>query len=114
LIAQVIDQVDAKPKLAFLKTRTKSQAGRASFKVTLGIMPSYAGDTDGLKVDGVSEGRPAFKAGILTGDVIVKMGEYEIHDIQNYMDALGKFEKGQTVVVQVKRGEQVLSVGVTF
>jgi hypothetical protein len=114
LIAQVIDQVDAEPKLAFLKTRTKSQAGRASFKVTLGIMPSYAGDADGLKVDGVSEGRPASKAGIQTGDVIVKMGEHEIHSIEHYMDALGKFEKGQTVPVQVKRKGQVVTLEVTF
>ena len=114
LIARVIEQVDAEPKLPFLKTRTKSQAGRASFKVTLGIMPSYARDVDGLKVDGVSEGRPAFKAGILTGDIIVKIGGFEIHDIQNYMDALGKFEKGQTVPVQVKRGVEVVDMEVTF
>ena len=114
LIARVIEQVDTEPRLPFLKTRSKSQAGRASFKVTLGIMPNYAGDVDGLKVDGVSDGRPASKAGILTGDIIVKIGDYEIHDIQNYMDALGKFEKGQNVPVQVKRGGKVVAVDVTF
>jgi hypothetical protein len=114
LIARVIDQVDTEPKLPFLKTRTRSQAGRASFKVTLGIMPSYAGDVDGLKVDGVSDGRPAAQAGILTGDIIVKIGAHEIHDIENYMDALGRFEKGQTTTIHVKRNETVIALNVTF
>jgi hypothetical protein len=114
LIVKVIESLDAEPKLAFLKTKTKSMAGRSSFKVTLGIMPSYSSEGTGLKVDGVTEGRPGHKAGILTGDVIVKMGEYEIKDIQNYMDALGKFEKGQTIKVDVKRGTETKTLDVTF
>ena len=114
LIAQVIENLDAEPKLAFLKTKSKMQAGRSSFKVTLGIMPSYASDAEGLKVDGVTEGRPGFKAGILTGDVIIQMGDFTIKDIQNYMDALGKFEKGQTVPVKVKRNKETIDLSVTF
>ena len=89
-------------------------AGRSSFKVTMGIMPSYASEGTGLKVDGVTEGRPGHKGGILTGDVIIKMGDYEIKDIQNYMDALGKFEKGQTIRIEVKRGTEIKTLDVTF
>jgi len=114
LIAQVIEQADTEPKLAFLKTRTKAQAGRAFFKVTLGIMPSYTGDVDGLKVDGVTDGRPASQAGILTGDIIIKIGEHDIHNIQDYMDALGKFEKDQATTVQLKRAATVITVTITF
>jgi hypothetical protein len=114
LIVKVIESLDTEPKLAFVKTKTKSMAGRSSFKVTLGIMPSYSSEGTGLKVDGVTEGRPGHKAGILTGDVIVKMGAYEIKDIQNYMDALGKFEKGQTIQVDVKRGNETKTLDVTF
>jgi S1-C subfamily serine protease len=87
---------------------------RSAFKVTMGVMPSYSSDVEGLKVDGVSEGKPAMKAGIQTGDVIVQMGDFVIKDIQNYMEALGKFEKGQTIPVKVKRGEEVITVSVTF
>jgi hypothetical protein len=114
LIVKVIESLDAEPKLAFLKTKTKSMAGRSSFKVTMGIMPSYSSEGTGLKVDGVTEGRPGHKAGILTGDVIVKMGDYEIKDIQNYMDALGKFEKGQTIKIDIKRGNETKTLDVTF
>jgi hypothetical protein len=114
LIAAIIMKLDGQPKLAFLKTKTKAQASRAAFKVTLGIMPSYAADGEGLKVDGVTEGRPADQAGMKTGDRIIKMGEFDIKDIQAYMDALAKFEKGQTVPVKVKREQEIIDLSVTF
>ena len=114
LIARVIDSLDNRPKLSFLTTRTKSQAGRTPFKVTMGIMPSYASQEEGLKVDGVTEGRPAHKAGIQTGDLIVQMGDLPVKDIQQYMEALGKFEKGQSIPVKVKRGGELVELTVTF
>jgi hypothetical protein len=114
LIARIIDKLDAAPKLAFLKTKSKTQTSRSAFKVTLGIMPSYTADADGLKVDGVTDGRPGQKAGIETGDVIIQMGNFPIKDIQQYMDALGKFEKGQTIPVKVKRNNETLDLSVTF
>lgn len=114
LIAKIIDDLDAQPKLGFLKTKTKATATRSAFKVTMGIMPSYASDVEGLKVDGVTDGRPAGKAGIKTGDIIIQMGEFQIKDIQNYMDALGKFEKGQTIPVKVLREKETVELQLTF
>ena len=114
LIRQVIENLDGEPKLQFLKTKSNAMAVRSPFKVTLGVMPSYSSDEPGLKVDGVTEGRPAQKAGIQTGDLIIQMGPYEIKDIQSYMEALGKFEKGQTIQVRVKRGSEVLNFVVEF
>lgn len=114
LIAQVIDQLDATPKLEFLTTKTKPMTTRSSFKVTLGIMPSYTSDVAGVRVDGVTDGRPGQKAGIQTGDIIIQMGDLVIKDIQDYMGALGKFEKEQTVPLKVKRGNQEVTLSVTF
>lgn len=114
VIGKVILELNGQPKLAFLTTKTKATGTRSAFKVTMGVMPSYSSDVEGLKVDGVTEGKPAQKAGIKTGDVIIQMGDLVIKDIQNYMEALGKFEKGQTVPVKLKRGEETLTVNVTF
>lgn len=85
-----------------------------SFKVTMGVMPSYTSDAAGLLVDGVTEGRPAQKAGILTGDIIIQIGDHTIKDMQSYMDALGKFEKGQQVPVKILRNKEEKTVQVTF
>lgn len=113
-IIRLIEDLDSSPKLNFLATKNKSMNSSRSFKVTMGIMPSYTSSEEGLKVDGVSDGKPAQKAGILTGDLIVQMGELQIKDIQAYMDALGKFQKGETVPVKVKRNNEVITVIVTF
>jgi len=114
LITRVIDQLDAEPKLAFLPTKTKQMASRQSFKVTMGVMPSYTADGSGVQVDGVTDGRPGQKAGIQTGDVIIQMGDLEIKDIQDYMGALGKFDKGDTIPVKVRRGKEIVELTVTF
>ncbi|QOI96566.1 MAG: M20/M25/M40 family metallo-hydrolase [Flammeovirgaceae bacterium] len=114
LIRQVIEKLDGEPKLRFLKTKSNAMAVRSPFKVTMGVMPSYSSDEPGLKVDGVTDGRPAQKAGIVAGDLIIEMGEYPIKDVQSYMEALGKFEKGQTIPVKVKRGGEVLTFQITF
>ncbi len=114
LIRQVIEKLDGEPKLTFLKTKSIAMAVRIPFKVTMGVMPSYSSEEAGLKVDGVTDGRPAQKAGIQTGDVIIEMGDYVIKDVQSYMEALGKFEKGQTIPVKVKRGGNILTITVTF
>lgn len=114
LIAKIIESPLTQDKLVFLKTKSKQQTARSPFKVTLGVMPSYSSSAVGLQVDGVTDGRPAHKAGIKTGDLIIQLGDYEIKDVYGYMDALGKFEKGQTVPAKVKRGEEVLTLSITF
>jgi hypothetical protein len=114
LIIAVIEKLDSEPQLAFLPTKNKSMSSSRSFKVTMGVMPSYTSDVAGLLVDGATDGKPAQKAGIQTGDIITRIGDYEIKDIQTYMDALGKFEKGQTVPVKIKRKSEELTLNVTF
>ncbi|HWA34118.1 MAG TPA: M28 family peptidase, partial [Cyclobacteriaceae bacterium] len=114
VIIKLIEAVDKDPKLAFLTTKSKSMSGARSFKVTMGVMPSYSSSEEGLKIDGVSDGKPAQKAGLLTGDLIVQMGDIKIKNIEDYMGALGKFEKGQTINVIVKRKDETLTLPVTF
>lgn len=113
-IIKVVDTMDKEPKLAYLTTKSKSMGGARSFKVTMGVMPSYSSKAAGLKVDGVSEGKPAQKAGILAGDIITQIGELPIKDMESYMEALGKFEKGQTVPVKLLRADKEMIVNVTF
>ena len=77
-------------------------------------MPDYTYNGTGLRVDGVSENRPAHKAGIKTGDVIIQLGEYVVNSMDAYMQALGKFKKGDSTRVKFKRGNEVLEAAVQF
>jgi S1-C subfamily serine protease len=67
-----------------------------------------------MRIDGIKQERPAQIAGIEKGDVVVKMGGFEVKNMTDYMNCLSKFEKGITVIVQVKRGESVLNKKVVF
>ncbi len=77
-------------------------------------MPDYTFAGVGVRVDGVSDGRPAHKAGLQTGDIIVQLGDYNVTSLENYMEALGKFKKSDTTVVKFKRGNENKEAQVQF
>lgn len=112
-IIQLIDQTEKLPKLKFQQTKNPDM-GRSKFKVTLGIMPDYTFEGPGLKIDGVTEGKPAAAAGVKTGDVLIEMGGVEIKKMGDYMAQLQKFSKGETTTIKVQRGGEVLTLNVTF
>ena len=113
-ILQLIKKTNNKEKLNFTKTRDPQTQGKRSFSVSMGIMPDYTFSGTGVRADGISDGKPAEKAGLKTGDVIIQMGEYKIADVQGYMQTLGKFKKGDTTKVSVKRGVEEIIFTVTF
>jgi aminopeptidase YwaD len=107
-----MDKADRKPEFALTKQKT---IGKSAFKVTLGIMPDYTFETGGVRVDGVSNNRPAIKAGIKQGDIITRLGDMKINGMQSYMDALGKFSPGDKTNVTIVRDskEMVLPIELT-
>jgi hypothetical protein len=112
-IFNIIKDLDSQPKLAFRKTKNESEVV-PDFKVTLGVVPDYLFSGKGMRIDGISEDRPAQKAGLQKGDVVVKMGDYEVTDMMSYMKSLSKFEKGQTAIVTIERNGELKEVAVTF
>jgi aminopeptidase YwaD len=112
-IYDVIDQTNKKGKLSFAKTR-ETQTGKRSFNVSLGIMPDYTYSGSGVRADGISEGKLAQKVGMKAGDVIVQIGDYKVTDVQNYMQVLGKFNKGDATKVKVKRGNEEIVFDIVF
>jgi hypothetical protein len=112
-VYNVITDLDDNGQLAFRKTKNESEDVPA-FKVALGVVPDYLYAGKGMRIDGVSEDKPAQKAGLLKGDVVVKLGEYETADMMGYMKALSKFEVGQTTKVTIDRGGDLLEFDITF
>ena len=113
IMKQVTDQLAALPEVPFTATKQPEQA-RVSFKVTLGIMPDYSFEGEGVKVDAVTEGKPAQVAGIKGGDVLTGMGNVTIGNIYDYMKALSNFKKGEEVTVDLMRGDKPVRVIVVF
>lgn len=101
-------------KLAFTKTREMQTSTTQRFSVSMGIMPDYTYSGAGVRVDGVTDGRPAQKAGLKAGDVVIQLGEHPVSSMETYMQALGKFKKGDIAKVKYKRGNETLETTVQF
>lgn len=106
-----LDKKNTKP--GYLLTRSMTM-GKSKFKVTLGIMPDYSYQDGGVRVDGVTDGKAASKAGIKAGDIINQIGDVKIQGMQSYMEALGKFSPGDKTTVKVTRGGKPLSMPLEF
>lgn len=113
-IYNVIESLDDNGKLAFLKTRETQTSTNTRFSVSMGIMPDYTFAGTGVRADGVTDGKPAQKAGIKAGDIIIQLGDNNIASLENYMQALGKFKKGEKTKVKFKRGNETLEATVEF
>lgn len=112
-IYELILSLDSNEKIEFTKTKEK-ESKKMGFKVTLGIIPDYLFSGSGLKIDGVKDDRPASKAGIIKGDIIQDMGNLEINNIDDYMQALSKFEKGQEIDIIIDRNSEKIKLKVKF
>jgi hypothetical protein len=100
-------------KIAFVRTKS-TLTPSVSFSVTLGIMPDYSFNGVGVRVDAISEDKPAQKAGLKPGDVIVQLGDHEIQSLEVYMQALGEFKKGDKTMLHFTRVNEKLSAPVEF
>ena len=67
-----------------------------------------------MALSGTSPGSPAEKAGLLPGDILKKVGDVEVGDIYDFMDALGTFKNGQTIAVEVLRDGKLMTFEMTF
>jgi hypothetical protein len=112
-IFNVITDLDDNGKLAFRKTKNESEE-TPRFKVGLGVVPDYLYDGEGMRIDGVSENKPAIKAGLKKGDVVVKIGDSTIVDMMSYMRTLSTFDTGNKTKVKVLRDGKEIEVEIEF
>ncbi|HEU5366201.1 MAG TPA: M20/M25/M40 family metallo-hydrolase [Hanamia sp.] len=112
-IGNILKETNNNEKLVFSKTR-EPQMGTARFSVSLGFMPDYSYSGSGVRADGIIDGKIAQKIGMKPGDVITRLGDFNVTDINNYMTALSKFKKGDSTKVTVLRGKDELNLDVVF
>lgn len=112
-IFEVISDLDNNGKLPFRKTKNESEE-TPRFKVGLGVIPDYLYDGKGMRIDGISEDKPAQKAGLQKGDIVVKLGDSTVTDMMSYMKVLATFEAGNTTKVVVDRNGELVEADIEF
>lgn len=106
LIYELINRTDTKGKLSFTKTTEPQMGQTRRFTVSLGVIPDYGYSGTGMRIDGVSPGKLAEKLGLQAGDILLQLGEFKFVDVMSYMQALGKFNKGDKTQLRIKRGNE--------
>ncbi len=83
----------------------RSKGGR--YKVTLGIMPDFAGmEKRGLRIDAVTKGKPAYNGGMKKGDIITAIEGKKVGGIHDYMSRLQALEAGKIITVDIIRNDE--------
>lgn len=113
-VAELLRRIEKSDDLAFTETKAKEDRKVPRWKVSLGVIPDYMFEGKGMRIDGVTEGKPAAKGGLKEGDIVQKLGDVDVTDIYSYMEALSVINKGDKVKVVVLRGKKNVSKNLQF
>jgi 2-alkenal reductase len=108
-VKQVTDELIKNGSVTYpyfgIRYQSNSAAAAAQFNLS----------TDqGVIVVDAPQGGPAADAGIESGDVITKVGDYALDAQTTFSEALFHYKPGDTIEVTVKRGDKDMTVKVTL
>lgn len=111
----LLDSLDAGPRPTFTKAKADASPGRIAggggYGAYLGTIPDYMQTEGGVLLSGVRDNSPAQRAGLQSGDVIVRFDGIRVDNIYDYTFALRTRKPGQDVRITVKRaGAEVVLV----
>jgi aminopeptidase YwaD len=106
-VYEITKAIDANPKRpTYTVAKSSGTQGRGTFKVSLGVVPSYGETNDGLILDGVRDNSPAAKSGLKAGDKIIKLAGKEIRNVSDYTIVLGELKVDVEYEIVIMRGTQ--------
>jgi hypothetical protein len=100
--------IQASPDLP--RRSAEREGGRAS----LGTVPDFAFAGPGVRAEGIVDGSPAAKAGIVAGDVLLRVNDQPLANLQEYSNVLRALKPGQSVTVVLRRGDKELTMTVVL
>jgi hypothetical protein len=101
--------VTAAPRMPSVGTSTNSGYG-----AYLGTVPDMTDSPGGVRLLGVRAGSPAEQAGLRGDDIITRIGDMNVPDLQAMTDALRSHHPGDTVDIVVRRGDATTTLHATL
>jgi Peptidase family M28/PDZ domain len=98
--------VEVPPPSHAMGTTTNAPA----YGTYLGTIPDMTDNPGGVRLLGVRAGSPAEQAGLRGDDIITRIGNMEIPDLQAMTNALRSHAPGDTVSIVIRRGNKVTTV----
>jgi S1-C subfamily serine protease len=81
-------------------------------RASLGTVPDFSHQGEGVRVDNVIHGSPAHQAQLQAGDILIQLAGQLISDLASYANILRTLEAGQKTVLQYLRNGEVNTVEV--
>jgi hypothetical protein len=104
--------------LTLVTTAVPTPAAGASpdrgYGAYLGTVPDMTDSPGGVRLLGVRAGSPAEMAGLRGDDIITRIGDMNVPDLQAMTDALRSHQPGDTVDIVVRRGNQQTTLRATL
>ncbi len=76
----------------------------------MGTVPDFTYTGQGVRLDGVTPDTPAVEVGLQEGDIIVRIGETVIEDLQTFSDVLKTLQAGDEITIVFLRDNEEHSV----
>src|SRR5918996_1686744 len=93
---------------------SSAEPGRAGYGAYLGTVPDMTDSPGGVRLLGVRAGSPAEKAGLRGDDIITRIGDMNVTDLQAMTDALRSHQPGDTVDIVIRRGSATTTLRATL
>ena len=131
-IVKIIDSTDSRGKLEFVNDTIKANKIVANIdtfvkkivkisslnphksSVSLGIVRDDKYNGDGMKIKALTPNKIGEKIRLQPGDIIVQLGDHKVANHSTYLEALSHFEKGDSTVLKIKRGNEDKDFSVIF
>jgi hypothetical protein len=99
-----------------LATRNAGAVQTPGYGAYLGTVPDMGGSEEqrGVRITGVRAGSPAEHAGLRADDVITRIGDMDVPDLQAMTDALRAHKPGDVVEIVVHRGDSTTTLRATL
>jgi hypothetical protein len=116
MVSEVATQLaTAEKRPQYVEAAPESQPlGGDGDRPYFGSIPDFAGEQTGYALSGVTKDGPAEKGGLKAGDVIIKLGDSRIGNLEDFDSALRKYKAGDKVPVIVKRDGKDVELKVTL
>jgi len=118
VLATALKIANAKEPVNFVSLPSQSPSNRADeplgFATYLGTIPDYGANAEGVRLAGVANDSPAARAGLREGDVIVKLADKKIQNIEDLTEELRSRKPGDEVEIIVLRSGSPVTLSATL
>ena len=95
-------------------TQSEAVQVKEKRKVSLGTVPDFSHQGEGVRVDNIIHGSPAYQAQLKAGDILIQLAGELINDLASYANILRTLEAGQKAILQYLRDGKVNTVEVVL